>query len=41
MARRFIALAGLLVIAVAAIGAQHGATNGEWRAYAGEPGSTK
>jgi quinoprotein glucose dehydrogenase len=41
MARRVIALAGLLVIAVAALGAQHGTTNGEWRAYAGEPGSTK
>ncbi len=42
MARRLIALVGLLVAGAAvSMSAQYGATNGEWRAYAGEPGSTK
>ncbi len=41
MARRFLALAGLLVVAVVSLAAQYGTTNGEWRSYAGEPGSTK
>ncbi len=39
--RRFLTLAGLLVLAVASVAGQYGATNGEWRAYAGDPGSTK
>ncbi len=40
--RRVLALAGLLVVAaVVSLSAQFGTTNGEWRAYAGEPGSTK
>ena len=42
MARRIVALAGLLVVgAVVSISAQYGTKNGEWRSYAGEPGSTK
>lgn len=41
MVGRFLTLAGLLVIAVASVAAQYGTTNGEWRAYAGDPGSTK
>ncbi len=41
MVRRFLVLAGLLVIAVVSLAAQYGTTNGEWRAYAGDPGSTK
>src|SRR5687767_10634671 len=42
MSRRFLALVGLLVgAAVVSISAQYGTTKGEWRAYAGEPGSTK
>ena len=42
MARRGLALVGLLIIAAAvSISAQYGAKNGEWRSYAGEPGSTK
>ena len=41
MARRFLALAGLLVVTVVSLAAQYGTTNGEWRSYAGEPGSTK
>ena len=41
MMRRSVALAGALVIAATSIAAQYGTTNGEWRAYAGEPGSTK
>ncbi|RPI57266.1 MAG: pyrroloquinoline quinone-dependent dehydrogenase [Acidobacteria bacterium] len=41
MARRVLALVGLLVAAAASMSAQYGTTNGEWRAYAGEPGSTK
>jgi len=41
MVRR-VALAGLLVAAaVTSMSAQYGTKNGEWRAYAGEPGSTK
>jgi quinoprotein glucose dehydrogenase len=31
----------VFVLAVAPLFAQHGTKNGEWRAYAGEPGSTK
>ena len=34
-------LAGALVVAAASLSAQYGTTNGEWRSYAGEPGSTK
>jgi quinoprotein glucose dehydrogenase len=42
MARRTFGLAGLLVVgAVVSISAQYGTKNGEWRSYAGEPGSTK
>src|SRR6187402_2054205 len=42
MARRTLGLAGLLVVgAVVSISAQYGTKNGEWRSYAGEPGSTK
>ncbi len=42
MARRTFVLAGLLVVgAVVSISAQYGTKNGEWRSYAGEPGSTK
>ena len=41
MARRFLVLAGALVVAAASLSAQYGTTNGEWRSYAGEPGSTK
>jgi quinoprotein glucose dehydrogenase len=41
MARRILALVGLLVVAIASLSAQYGTTNGEWRSYAGEPGSTK
>ncbi len=41
MVRRFLALAGLLVVAAASLAAQYGTTNGEWRSYAGDPGSTK
>ena len=41
MVRRFLALAGLIVVAVASVAGQYGTTNGEWRSYAGEPGSTK
>jgi quinoprotein glucose dehydrogenase len=41
MVRRFLVLAGVMVIAVASVAAQYGATNGEWRAYAADPGSTK
>src|SRR5215213_864208 len=39
--RRFLTVAGLLVIAVVSLAAQYGTTNGEWRAYAGDAGSTK
>src|SRR2546422_7191784 len=31
----------LLALSTATLAAQNGAKNGEWRAYAGEPGSTK
>ena len=41
MARRFLALAGLLIVAATSLAAQYGTTNGEWRSYAGDPGSTK
>jgi quinoprotein glucose dehydrogenase len=41
MVRRFLAIAGLFVVAVASLAAQYGTTNGEWRSYAGDPGSTK
>ncbi len=41
MARRFLVFAGALVVAAASLSAQYGTTNGEWRSYAGEPGSTK
>jgi quinoprotein glucose dehydrogenase len=41
MARRLLIAAGSLVIAASSLAAQHGTTNGEWRSYAGEPGSTK
>ena len=41
MVRRFLALVGLLGVAAASLAAQYGTTNGEWRSYAGEPGSTK
>jgi quinoprotein glucose dehydrogenase len=41
MARTSFVLAGALVVAAASISAQYGTTNGEWRSYAGEPGSTK
>ena len=42
MVRRTFVLAGLLVVgAVVSISAQYGTKNGEWRSYAGEPGSTK
>jgi quinoprotein glucose dehydrogenase len=41
MARRILALAGVLAVTVASLAAQYGTTNGEWRAYAGDPGSTK
>src|SRR5689334_6909772 len=41
MRRTSFALAGLLVVALVSLTAQHGTTNGEWRSYAGEPGSTK
>jgi quinoprotein glucose dehydrogenase len=42
MARKGLALVGLLTVAAAvSISAQYGAKNGEWRSYAGEPGSTK
>ena len=37
MVRRALALAGLIVAAAASMSAQNGTTNGEWRAYAGEP----
>ena len=41
MSRRFLALVCLLVVAAASLAAQYGTTNGEWRSYAGDPGSTK
>ena len=41
MVRRFLAIAGLLIVAAASLAAQYGTTNGEWRSYAGDPGSTK
>jgi quinoprotein glucose dehydrogenase len=42
MSRRVPALVALLVVAgLASISAQYGTTKGEWRSYAGEPGSTK
>lgn len=41
MARRFLALVGLLGVTAASLAAQYGTTNGEWRSYAGDPGSTK
>jgi quinoprotein glucose dehydrogenase len=41
MRSSLLALAGALVVAAASISAQYGTTNGEWRSYAGEPGSTK
>ena len=41
MARRVLALAGVLVVAAASLSAQYGTTNGEWRCVRGEPGSTK
>src|SRR5437868_10080882 len=40
MSRKLLALC-LLVGATLPVAAQKGAINGEWRAYAGEPGSTK
>src|SRR4029079_7530769 len=33
--------ASLLIVSAPPLAAQGGAKNGEWRAYAGEPGSTK
>jgi quinoprotein glucose dehydrogenase len=41
MPRPFLASVVVLVVAAAAVSAQYGTKNGEWRAYAGEPGSTK
>ena len=41
MARRFLALVGVIGIFAVSLAAQYGATDGEWRSYAGEPGSTK
>jgi quinoprotein glucose dehydrogenase len=41
MRRTFVALAGVLVLAATSVIAQYGTTNGEWRSYAGDPGSTK
>ena len=38
MARRFLALAGLLAVAVASLAAQYGTTNGEWRVVRGRAG---
>src|SRR5688500_15846992 len=38
---RKLAIAFLLVLAAAPLSGQFGTRNGEWRAYAGEPGSTK
>jgi quinoprotein glucose dehydrogenase len=38
---RFLPVALLLVWSTAPVFGQYGAKNGEWRAYAGEPGSTK
>src|SRR5687767_12607444 len=39
--RDYFVLLGLLVIGVVSLTAQYGTTNGEWRSYAGDPGSTK
>jgi quinoprotein glucose dehydrogenase len=38
---RKIALACLLLLAATPLSGQYGTRNGEWRSYAGEPGSTK
>jgi quinoprotein glucose dehydrogenase len=38
---RLVPLAVLLAVITEPLAGQYGATNGEWRAYAGEPGSTK
>ena len=38
---RVAALAALIAAAIASPAAQQGAANGEWRAYAGDPGGTK
>jgi quinoprotein glucose dehydrogenase len=40
MSRRLLAVC-LLLVGALPLAAQNGAKNGEWRAYAGEPGSTK
>ena len=41
MMRRSVVLVAALVIAAASMSAQYGTTKGEWRSYAGDPGSTK
>src|SRR5918993_2854925 len=38
---RKLAIAFLLLLAAAPLSGQFGTRNGEWRSYAGEPGSTK
>ena len=39
--RRLLTLTALLGVGITPLAAQLGTTNGEWRSYAGDPGSTK